>query len=82
MLEYWVVEDVGRASVVNQDPVRVVVSYPNANDERIVMWVVEISDIFFRESDNEVVDPHHLWDEARQLGVLNHPKVSFPSLFR
>ena len=47
-----------------RDLVCVVVSYPYANDECIVMWVVETSGIFFREFDDGVVDPHHLWDEA------------------
>ena len=46
LLEYRVVEDVSGASVVNQEPVCVVVSYPYANDECIIMQVVETSSIF------------------------------------
>ena len=41
-----IVEDVNGPSVVNQDPVYVVVSYSYANDECIVMWMVETSSIF------------------------------------
>ena len=43
----------------------VVVSYPDANDECIIIRVVETSSIFFCEFDDGVVDSHHLWDEAR-----------------
>ena len=45
------------------------------------MRVVETSDIFFREFDDEIVDPHHLWDKTHQLDVLNHLEVSLTSLF-
>ena len=41
LLECQVVEDVSRASVVDQDSVCVVISYPYANDECIIMQVVE-----------------------------------------
>ena len=48
LLERQVVEDINRASVIDQDTVCVVVSYPYANNECIVMRVVETSGIFFR----------------------------------
>ena len=46
LLKCRVVEDVSGASVVNQDPMCVIISYSYANDECIVMWVVETSSIF------------------------------------
>ena len=55
LLECQVVEDISRASIVDQGPVCVVVSYPYANDECIVIWVVETSGIFFREFDDRFV---------------------------
>ena len=51
----------------------VVVPYPYANHEHIVVWVVETPGIFLCESNYRVVGLHHLQDEARQLDVLNHP---------
>ena len=54
----------------------VVVLYPDANNECIIMWVVETSSIFFRESNYRVVDLCHLWDKTYQLDILNNPKVS------
>ena len=42
----------------------VVVSYLYVNDECIVIRVVEMSSIIFREFNDGVVDLHHLWDEA------------------
>jgi len=47
LLECRVVENVCRASVFDQDPVRVIVPYPDANDECIIMWVVKTSGILF-----------------------------------
>ena len=81
LLECWVVENVCGASVVDQDPICVIVSYSDANDKRIVMWVVKMLSIFFRESNDGVVYPCYLWYGTCQLDVLNHPEVSFPSLF-
>ena len=46
LLEHRVVEDVSGASVVNEDLVCIVVSYPYVDDECIVMQVVETSSIF------------------------------------
>ena len=64
-MERRVVEDVYRASVVDQDPLCVIVPYQDANDECIVMWVVEASGVFFREANNKVVNSRPLWDNAR-----------------
>ena len=47
LLECRIVEDVNRASVVDQDLVCVIVSYPYTNDECIVIRVVETLSIFF-----------------------------------
>ena len=56
----------------------VVVPYSYANNKCIVVGVVETSSIFLRELNYGVVDPCYLWNETRQLEVLNHPKVSIP----
>ena len=64
LLERWVVENVCGTSVVNQDPVCVIVSYSDANDERVVIRVVKTSSMFFRETNNWVIDPWHLQDNA------------------
>ena len=53
-----------------------VVPYPYANNECIVVEVVETLSIFLREPNYEVVDPCNLWNKTRQLDILNHPKVS------
>ena len=45
------------------------------------MWVVEALSVFFRESNYRVVNPRHFRDEACQLDILNHPKVSLTGLF-
>jgi len=50
--------------------VSVIVPYPSANNERIVMEVVKTSSIFLREPNYGVVDPCHLWNETCQLDVL------------
>ena len=47
LLECRVVEDISRASIVDQDLVCVVISYSYANNECIIMRVVETSGIFF-----------------------------------
>ena len=60
----------------------VVVSYLYADDKRIVVLVVKTLCIFFREPDNGAFSPCYLWYEARQLNILDHPKVSFAGLFR
>ena len=62
LLECWVVEDISRALIVYKDPVGVVVPYPYANYEHIVVWVVETSSIFLCESNYRVVNSCHLWD--------------------
>jgi len=62
--------------------VSVVVLYLYANNECIIVWVVETLSIFLRESNYGVVDLCHLWDETRQLDVLNHFEVSLTSLLR
>ena len=64
LLECWVVENVCGTSVVDQDPVCVIVSYSDANDECVVMRVVKTSSIFFQETNNWVIDPWHLRDDA------------------
>ena len=81
LLECRVVEDISRTSIINQDLVSIVVPYPNTNNEFIVVWVVEMTNVFFRESNYRVVESRHFWDEACQLDVLNHPKVSLTDLF-
>ena len=50
---------------MNQYPMHVVVFYPYADDEHIVMQVVKMSSIFFRESDNEAFSPCYLWYKTR-----------------
>ena len=59
----------------------VVVSYSYADDKRIVMRVVKTSSIFFREFDNGAFSLCYLWCGARQLNILDHPKVSFVGFF-
>ena len=72
LLGYWVVEDVCRALIIHKDSMGVVVPYPYANYECIVVWVLETPDIFLCQPIDRVVDPCHLRDKAHQLGVLNH----------
>ena len=45
------------------------------------MRVVKMSRIFLREFDYRAFSPCYLWYKARQLNILDHPKVSFTSLF-
>ncbi|XP_065638232.1 secreted RxLR effector protein 161-like [Quercus suber] len=59
-----VVENVCGAFIVNQDPVCVIASYLDANDERVIIQVVKTLSIFFRETNNGVVDSWHLWDDT------------------
>ena len=59
----------------------VVVSYSYVDNKRIVVRVVKMSCIFFREPDNEAFFSCDLWYEARQLNILDHHKVSFAGLF-
>ena len=73
MLERWVVEDVGRAAIIHQDSMGVVVPYPNANHKRIVMKVVEAPSIFLCKPNDRVINLCHLRDESRQLDILDHP---------
>ena len=47
LLEPQVVENVRGASVVDQDLVRAIVPYPDANDECIIMRVVKMLGILF-----------------------------------
>ena len=47
LLEHRVVENVCRAFVVDQDPVHVIVPYPDANNECIIMRVVKTLGILF-----------------------------------
>ena len=58
----------------------VVVPYLNINNKCIVVWVVEMLSVFFRESNYRVIDLCHFWDETYKLDVLNHPKVSLMGL--
>ena len=55
----------------------VVVFHSYANNESVVMGVVETLGIFLRKPNYVVVHPCYLWDEPRQLDILNHPKVGF-----
>ena len=59
----------------------VVIFYSYANDQCVVVRVVKTSRIFLRESDYGAFSPCYLWYKARQLNILDHPKVSFTSLF-
>ena len=59
----------------------VVILYPYCNDQRVVVLVVKASRIFFRESDYRAFSPCYLRYRARQLNILDHPKVSFTGLF-
>ena len=53
----------------------------DVDDECIVVRVVKTSRIFFREPDNGAFSPCYLWYEARQLNILDYPKVSFTGYF-
>ena len=55
----------------------VIVSHSYANNKSIVVGVVEMSNDFLREPNYGVVHACHLWNKARKLDVLNHPKVDF-----
>nr|XP_023885735.1 F-box/kelch-repeat protein At3g23880-like [Quercus suber] len=72
LLECRVVEDISKNPIVYKDPVGVVVPYPYANYERIVVWVVEMAGIFLYEPNYRVIDSCHLWDEAYQLDILHN----------
>ncbi|XP_065627112.1 uncharacterized protein LOC111997832 [Quercus suber] len=86
LLECRVVEDISKNPIVYKDPVGVVVPYPYANYERIVVWVVEMAGIFLYEPNYRVIDSCHLWDEAYQLDILHNsirkfkrlPDIQFP----
>ena len=47
--------------------------HPHNDALEIIIWVAEMPSIFLCEHNYKVVDPCHLWDEAQQLDVLNHP---------
>ena len=59
----------------------VVIFYPYVDDQRIVVRVVKMSCIFLRESDYGAFSPCYLQHRARQLNILDHPKVSLPRFF-
>ena len=59
----------------------VVIFYPYANDQCIVVQVVKTLCILLRESDYRAFSLCYLWYRARQLNILDHPKVSFLGLF-
>ena len=59
----------------------VVIFYLYADDQRIVVRVVKTSCILLRESDYKAFSPCYLRYKARQLNILDYPKVSFSSLF-
>ena len=59
----------------------VVILYPYANNQRVVMRVVKTSCIFLRESDYGAFSLCYLRYRAYQLNILDHPKVSFMGLF-
>ena len=59
----------------------VVIFYPYADDQRVVMRVVETLRIFLRESDYGAFSSCYLWYRTRQLNILDHPKVSFTGFF-
>ena len=74
-------QDIYRASIVDQHPVHVVIFYPYADDQRIVVRVVKTSRIFLRESDYGAFSSCYFRYKARQLNILDHPKISFTGLF-
>jgi len=80
LLERRIAEHIHGTSVVNQNLVCVIVSYSDAHNECVVIRVVKASSIFFRETNNWVIDLWHFWDDACQLNVLNHSKESLSSL--
>ena len=82
MLECWIIQDICRASTVDQHLVHVVIFYPYVNNQRVVVRMVKSSRIFLRESDYEAFSLCYLQYRARQLNILDHPKVSFTGLFR
>ena len=59
----------------------VVILYPYADDQRVVMRVVKTLRIFLRESDYGAFSLCYLRYRARQLNILDHPKVSLTGLF-
>ena len=59
----------------------VVVFNPYADDQRIVVRVVKASCIRLRESDYGAFPLCYLRHRARQLNILDYPKVSLPSFF-
>ena len=59
----------------------VVIFYPYADNQRIIVQVVKTLCILLRESDYGAFSPCYLWYRARQLNILDHPKVSFTGLF-
>ena len=59
----------------------VVVFYPYADDQHIVVWVVKASCILLQESDYGALPSRYLRHRARQLNILDHPKISLLSLF-
>ena len=73
LLKRWIVEDIGRAPIIYQDSVGIVVPYPNANHKRIVMRVVEAPDIFLCKPNDRVVNLCHLQEESCQRDILDHP---------
>ena len=56
---------------------RIVVAYSYADNKRIIIRVVKTLGIFFRESNDRVVNLQHLWYRTCQLDVVSHPEVSF-----
>ena len=59
----------------------VIVPYSYTDNKRIVVQVVNTSRIIFQELNDEAFSLCYLWYRARQLDILDHPKVSFASLF-
>ena len=82
LLECWVIEYISRAHVVYKDSVSIIVPNTYAYYKCIIVWVVETLCIFLCESNYEVVDTYHLWDETHQLNTLNHPKIGLACLLR
>ena len=59
----------------------VVVFYPYADDQHIVVWVVKASCILLRESDYGAFPSRYCGWWRRQLNILDHPEISLSSLF-
>ena len=59
----------------------VVIFYSYANDQRVIVRVVKTLRVFLRESDYGAFSLCYLRYKTCQQNILDHPEVSFTSLF-